>query len=252
MCGCTRQLRASCVAAVLLVLLAAGCLVAAAAGGASLDAETLLAAAELDTHVRYRWALVGALGAVLALLLLLVALLCRRCCCSRSGAAPGTSDGPGFHQLKDDAEVGAAGQAAEVGAPRGGMCSAADPSEPSPRSRAPLYPVAAAGQDATSSSKTKKRRAALCAAAGEQGPLMPSPRSRGPLYPVPPSAAERALRAQYGDAMVNELMNLKNSEVKRRAKAAGATEEQLDDAQDDDHPKEALRALLLQLLYPDS
>ena len=70
MCGCARQLRASCVAAVLLVLLAAGCLVAAAAGGASLDAETLVAAAELDTHVRYRWALVGALGAVVLALLL--------------------------------------------------------------------------------------------------------------------------------------------------------------------------------------
>ena len=78
----------------------------------------------------------------------------------------------------------------------------------------------------------------------EQNPLMPSKAGLGPLYPVPP---ERALRQKYGNSRVDVLLQLRNVEIRKRCKELGATEEQLDDADDSDFAKEARMELLLRL-----
>ena len=78
----------------------------------------------------------------------------------------------------------------------------------------------------------------------EQNPLMPSKADLAPLYPVPP---ERALRQKYGNARIDALLQLRNVEIRRKCEALGATEEQLDDADDSDFAKEARMELLLQL-----
>ncbi len=74
--------------------------------------------------------------------------------------------------------------------------------------------------------------------------LVPSKADLAPLYPVAP---ERALRQKYGNVRIDALKQLRNVEIRRRCVALGATEEQLDDADDDPFAKEARMELLLQL-----
>ena len=198
---------------VVIQVLAAGCLIAAVMHHRTQRQES--------QHQDFPWAIVAALSAALAATSLTV-IYC--CCCTAHQPA-----GAAFEQL-----------------PERGLC-AADPADakPSPRSQGPLYPVPAHGN--ALDPEPTERRAGLCVAAGEQRPLAPSNADLGPLYPLPPSAAERALRQKYGDARIEELLKLRNGEIRRRCKAAGATDDQMDDADDSHFAKEARMELLLQL-----
>lgn len=216
MCGSGRQLSnlvviKDYVALCVLVILAAGGLAAGVLHHRTQNQE-------------YPWAVVTALGVALAVAALVG--VCRCCCWHDTANQP---VGAAFEQL-----------------PERGLC-AADPADlkPSPQSQGPLYPVPA--HVTALEPQPTERRVGLCVAAGEQRPLMPSNTDLGPLYPVPPSAAERALRKKYGDARIDELLKIRNGEMRRMCKAAGATDDQMDDADDSEFAKEARIELFLQL-----
>lgn len=178
---------------------------------------------------KYRWAVAAALGTALALLMAVLYFM-YRCCCSNSV--------PGFEKLQPR-------QRKRV------MCSAdSAPLEPPPASRGPLYPIPEPSSGQRSEVGPPTKRMTLCTA--EQAPLMPRPKDFGPLYPAPPSSAELALRSQYGEARVKELMKLRRSEVVKRAAAAGATETEVDDTIDSTFPKEATVELLLRHLATET
>lgn len=202
------------------------------------------------------WAVVGALCAAVAVAVL---MLVRTSRCCRFEERQSESERQRERNRVGEKDGGSQRETYTQLPPREqrGMCTA-DPAdlEPSPRSRGPLYPVQDLGQAAAL--EHTRRRLALCAAVGEQQPLMPSQADLGQLYPVASECgteeryadaktAERALRARYGDATVDRLVPLKNSEMRRRCEVAGATEQQLDDAENSEFEKVARMELLLQL-----